>query len=198
MDLQINSEYSETSVQIVYTLIRCVYISQIHKYVGLLHGPANQPWIFRNVCAYSVISEGAVWSGLIPFFITSLPVTARQIIQWTCQESEYMWRYYMLVHSRVGSKNKVVTVNVLKFWTLVTSQKGLDKQCRPRSDCFWSGSSLFAIKCSKFLEHLLYIWRLAFSWHCPFTVSFLTVIKTFFLLYLYINFIICLNIYSNS
>ena len=28
------------------------------------------------------------------------------------------------------------TVNVLKFRTLVACQKGLDKQCRPRSDCF--------------------------------------------------------------
>ena len=27
-------------------------------------------------------------------------------------------------------------VNVLKFQTLVACQKGLDKQCRPRSDCF--------------------------------------------------------------
>ena len=43
----------------------------------------------------------------------------------------------------------VRTVDVLKFWILVVSQKGLDKQCRPESDCFlesvWSGSSLFAI-----------------------------------------------------
>ena len=35
----------------------------------------------------------------------------------------------------------VLTVNVLKFGTLVTYQKDLDKQCRPRSDCFL-GSSL--------------------------------------------------------
>ena len=28
------------------------------------------------------------------------------------------------------------TANVSKFQTLVACQKGLDKQCRPRSDCF--------------------------------------------------------------
>ena len=42
------------------------------------------------------------------------------------------------------------TVNVHKFWTLITCQKGLDKQFRPRSDCsekaVWSGSSLFAFQ----------------------------------------------------
>ena len=31
---------------------------------------------------------------------------------------------------------KVCTVTVLKFRTLVACQKGIDKQCRPRSDCF--------------------------------------------------------------
>ena len=36
-------------------------------------------------------------------------------------------------------------VDVLKFWTLVVCQNRIDKQCRPRSDCFWSGSSQFAI-----------------------------------------------------
>ena len=29
----------------------------------------------------------------------------------------------------------LIRVDVLKFQTLVTCQKGLDKQCRPRSDC---------------------------------------------------------------
>ena len=38
----------------------------------------------------------------------------------------------------------IITVNVLKFRTLIACQKGLDKQGRPRSDCVWSGSSLFA------------------------------------------------------
>ena len=35
---------------------------------------------------------------------------------------------------------KKTEVNDLKFWTLVACQKGLDKQCRPRSDCFWRSS----------------------------------------------------------
>ena len=33
-----------------------------------------------------------------------------------------------------------ITVNVLKFWTQVASQKGLDKQCRPWSDYFFRSS----------------------------------------------------------
>ena len=44
-------------------------------------------------------------------------------------------------------------VNVLKFWTLVACQKGLDKQGRPRA--VWSGSSLFAILTSFLLIPVL-------------------------------------------
>ena len=40
---------------------------------------------------------------------------------------------------RFGWKKKV-TVIVLKFQTLVALQKVLDKECRPRSDCFWRSS----------------------------------------------------------
>ena len=39
-------------------------------------------------------------------------------------------------------------VDVLKFLTIVACQKGLDKQCKPRSDCFFRGSFLFAILAS--------------------------------------------------
>ena len=31
-------------------------------------------------------------------------------------------------------------VNVIKFWTLIASDKCLDNQCRPRSDCFFRSS----------------------------------------------------------
>ena len=43
-----------------------------------------------------------------------------------------------------------IVVAVLKLQTLVASQKGLDKQCRLRSDCFWISSliSLFPVCCS--------------------------------------------------
>ena len=34
----------------------------------------------------------------------------------------------------------VATVNVLKFQMLVSCQKGLDKQSRPSSDCFFRSS----------------------------------------------------------
>ena len=45
---------------------------------------------------------------------------------------------YTKVYLRLTiSKN---TVNVLIFRTLVVCQKGLDKQCRPRSDCFCRSS----------------------------------------------------------
>ena len=37
-------------------------------------------------------------------------------------------------------KEKASMINVLKFLTLVSCQKGLDKQSRPRSDCFWRSS----------------------------------------------------------
>ena len=36
------------------------------------------------------------------------------------------------------------TVNVLKFWTLVTCQNSLAKQRRPISDCFWRSSLIRA------------------------------------------------------
>ena len=36
----------------------------------------------------------------------------------------------------VSRTNLLYKVDVLKFRTLVACKKGLDKQCRPRSDCF--------------------------------------------------------------
>ena len=42
-------------------------------------------------------------------------------------------------------------VNVLKFRTLYACQKGLDKQGRPRSDCFWR-SSLIRIRLGPCLQ----------------------------------------------
>ena len=51
-----------------------------------------------------------------------------------------------LFHSKMRGH---LIINVLKFRTLVACQKGLDKQCRPRSDCFFRSSLirvfLFAI-----------------------------------------------------
>ena len=50
-------------------------------------------------------------------------------------------------YSLTNSQTIISTVNVLKFWTLIACQKGLDKQCRPRSDCFWRSSliRIFAV-----------------------------------------------------
>ena len=43
-----------------------------------------------------------------------------------------------------GKRNEIVivlgTLNIRKFQKLVTCQKGLDKQCRPRLDCFLRSS----------------------------------------------------------
>ena len=36
-------------------------------------------------------------------------------------------------------------VDVLKFLTLVSLQKGLDRQCRPRSETVRTGSSVFVM-----------------------------------------------------
>ena len=41
--------------------------------------------------------------------------------------------------SSLYSLPQVITVNILKFRTLIACQNGLDKR-RPRSDCFWSSS----------------------------------------------------------
>ena len=38
------------------------------------------------------------------------------------------------------------TVNVLKIWTLVACQKGLDKQGRPRPDCFFRSSLVWVFR----------------------------------------------------
>ena len=57
----------------------------------------------------------------------------------TLVKSPHCWKSHVMAHM----------VNVLKFPSLNTCQKGLDKQGRPRSDCFWWSSlirdSLFAI-----------------------------------------------------
>ena len=39
----------------------------------------------------------------------------------------------------------IITIDDLKFRTPVARPKCLDKQCRPRSECFWIRASLFAI-----------------------------------------------------
>ena len=61
-------------------------------------------------------------------------------------------------HSPTGqdcTENNFISMNhmviVLNFLTLVACQNGLDKQCRPRSDCFWRSSLIwdFPIGCSE-------------------------------------------------
>ena len=46
-------------------------------------------------------------------------------------------------------------VNVLKFWTLVAWQKGLGKQLRPRSHCFWRSSLIRAFPVCYFDKHFV-------------------------------------------
>ena len=52
---------------------------------------------------------------------------------------EYAWPYGATDHLKPKRKFQI-TVNVLKFQALVACQKCLDKQGRPRSDCFWRSS----------------------------------------------------------
>ena len=48
------------------------------------------------------------------------------------------WKYKSQTRVAEKSRNSCFgTWNVVKFQTLVACQKGLDNQCRPRSDCFW-------------------------------------------------------------
>ena len=37
------------------------------------------------------------------------------------------------------------TIDILDFITLVVCPKGIDKKCRPRSDCFWTVWSVFSV-----------------------------------------------------
>ena len=68
---------------------------------------------------------------------------------------------------QVLHKNLIHTVNVLKFQKLVTCQACLDKQPRPRSDCFWRSSliKVFSVCYSdkhfviSSLENKYFIWK---------------------------------------
>ena len=54
------------------------------------------------------------------------------------EQNEKRVREFLNISVVIGKSisTKKVTVNVLKLGTLVTCQKGFDKQGRPRSDCF--------------------------------------------------------------
>ena len=65
--------------------------------------------------------------------MNSLPASAFRLL----------YKGFVMAGTAVSDENmkteywKVVSMlNILKFQTLVTCQKGLDKQDRPRSDCF--------------------------------------------------------------
>ena len=44
--------------------------------------------------------------------------------------------FQVKIQEAKGKPRTSITVDILKFRTLVACNKGLDKQCRPRSDCF--------------------------------------------------------------
>ena len=52
----------------------------------------------------------------------------------------FSWTLYQPYAQNPILCQMVTSVNYLNFWTLVICQKVLDKQCRPRSDCFWWSS----------------------------------------------------------
>ena len=53
-------------------------------------------------------------------------------------------------------------VNVLKFQTLVACQNGLDKHCRPRSDCLWRSNLIVCYSDQHFVnsspENQHFVW----------------------------------------
>ena len=63
------------------------------------------------------------------------------------------WESYLL-HSEVH-KYMLNTVDGLKFWTIAACQKSLDKQCSPRSDCFWRSSLIRAFTVCYSYKHFM-------------------------------------------
>ena len=49
---------------------------------------------------------------------------------------------YVSDQSGYAGSQVLLTVKVLKFLTLVACEKGLDKQRRPKSDCFWRSTRI--------------------------------------------------------
>ena len=79
------------------------------------------------------------WPAFVDYVIDCrLPCVSKSIDQGIGTSQVIFLVKWKLSWSEVHNRNPVikVTVNVLKFQTLVACQKGLDKQCRPRSDCF--------------------------------------------------------------
>ena len=84
---------------------------------------------------------------------------------WKCIVFHYIIMLYGLkllgmLFTHSGPSHILFIVNVLKFWTLVTCYKGPDKQCRPRSDCFWTSSLIrvFPVVHSS-LDNQHFIWE---------------------------------------
>ena len=57
--------------------------------------------------------------------------------------------------SRPWMRSKVLSVDVLKFQTLLACQKCLDKQCRPRSDCFCRSSLIRVLSVCYIKKHFV-------------------------------------------
>ena len=55
------------------------------------------------------------------------------------------WHFKNQTVKNTFESNNHKTIENWEWWKfLLLGKRGLSKQCRPRSDCFWSGSTLFA------------------------------------------------------
>ena len=64
-----------------------------------------------------------------------------EVLMWM-RWARMLWnvKWWQMFSRRQGKVWQGGMVNVKKFGTQVACQKCLDKQCRPRSDCFWRSS----------------------------------------------------------
>ena len=87
-----------------------------------------------------------VYSGVLFLYWNRWILVARQkATELECSVARDFWRFQDGWHGhfrypKVQFQVWPNTVNVLKILTPHTSQKGLDKQCRPKLDCFWRSS----------------------------------------------------------
>ena len=119
-------------------VIYCSILIHIQCLMGLYFVTVVLPAYHHNffiVCCFQLIYETV--SVVFFFFCFVFPCL-------------FHAEYWYLVHN-------FTTVNVLKFCTQSCLISGICKQCRPRSDWSWSGSTLFAFPLRIFWNNLLYI-----------------------------------------
>ena len=124
------------------------------------------PWnrcIFQNdvICAGFVLAF--ILRNLFNFFSTKYPEYYMLTIFFRniCPNLAFTWVCSLIQDFECGkeaAKDWIMQsrVDVLKFWTLVACKKCSDKQCRPRSDCFWRSSLIWVCTVCSSDNHLVY------------------------------------------